>query len=75
MIAPLDGAAPTAVTLGLSPWILPLIAIAAKRKEDAARYAGARRVLLAWLRARTTRRPTRAGTSRSTRAARRASRS
>ena len=48
MTAPLDGAATSAMALGLSPWILPLIAIAAKRKEDEARHAG--RALLAWWR-------------------------
>jgi len=47
MIAPLDGAATSA--LGLSPWILPLIAIAAKRKEDAAAL-GPHRTLLTWWR-------------------------
>jgi hypothetical protein len=75
MMTPLDDATTSAVTLALSPWILPLIAIAAKRKEDAARHAGPRRVLLAWWHARTRRRPARAGTSRSTRAARRTARS
>ncbi len=77
MIAPLDGATTSAVALGLSPWILPLIAIAAKRKEDAARHVGARRDFLSWWRARTMRGPTtaRASTSRSTRAASRAARS
>ena len=48
MTVPLDGAATSA--LGLSPWILPLIAIAAKRKEEAARRASRRRILLAWWR-------------------------
>lgn len=45
MTAPLDG---PAALLGLSPWILPLIAVAAKRREEPPRTAG--RVLLAWWR-------------------------
>jgi len=39
--------APSAVLLGLSPWILPLIAIAAKRKEEQAQREGKR--LARWL--------------------------
>lgn len=39
-------AAATAAALGLSPWILPLIAIAAKQKEERLRKRG----LGAWLR-------------------------
>jgi hypothetical protein len=50
MSAPFIGAATSAVALGLSPWILPLIAIAAKRKEGPARRAGPGRILLAWWR-------------------------
>jgi hypothetical protein len=45
-------AANGAVALGLSPWILPLVAIAAKRREDATRNAWLSRALLAWWRGR-----------------------
>jgi len=44
-------AAATAVSLGVSPWILPLIAIAAKRKEHA-RGRGLVRWLRRWARGR-----------------------
>ena len=40
----------TAPLIGLSPWILPLIAIAAKRKESPPRDAGLGRALLGWRR-------------------------
>jgi hypothetical protein len=49
MTEPFIGAAASAA-LGLSPWILPLIAIAAKRKEDAAHHGSQHRVLLTWWR-------------------------
>ena len=41
-------AAATAATLGVSPWILPLIAIAAKRKEAPARPGGLVGLLRRW---------------------------
>ena len=50
MTLPFIGAASSAVALGLSPWILPLIAIAAKRKEDEANHGGPRQTLRAWWR-------------------------
>ncbi len=49
MSAPLLGAATSTAVLGLSPWILPLIAIAAKLKENEAHEAGIRRLLRPWL--------------------------
>jgi hypothetical protein len=42
---------PTVVT-ALSPWILPLVAIAAKRKEELAERACPSRILLSWWRGR-----------------------
>ena len=36
--------------VGLSPWILPLVAIAAKRKEELAGSACLSRMLVAWWR-------------------------
>lgn len=51
-------AAATAAALGVSPWILPLIAIAAKRKEvERGRGLGA--LLRRWSRRRRERRPRR----------------
>jgi hypothetical protein len=47
MTTPLD----VPSVLGLSPWIRPLIAIAAKRKEDTATL-DPHRILLAWWRSR-----------------------
>lgn len=41
-------AAATAAVLGVSPWILPLIAIAAKRKEASARPRGLVGLLRRW---------------------------
>lgn len=38
--------------VGLSPWILPLVAIAAKRKEELAGSACLSRMLVAWWRGR-----------------------
>ena len=49
MSAPLMGAASATVLLGLSPWILPLIAIAAKLKEKPPHDAIGRCFLCAWL--------------------------
>jgi len=45
----IEGAHP-AVLLGLSPWILPLIAIAAKRKAHDVDGARCAKLLRAWLR-------------------------
>ncbi len=41
-----------AASSALSPWILPLVAIAAKRKEDLARNLCPSRMLLSWWRGR-----------------------
>jgi hypothetical protein len=41
-------AAATAAALGVSPWILPLIAIAARRKEAPARRRGLVDLLRRW---------------------------
>jgi hypothetical protein len=49
LVVDISGA--TAV-VGLSPWILPLVAIAAKRREELARGACLSRVLVAWWRGR-----------------------
>ncbi len=48
MSALITGSASAAVVTALSPWILPLIAIAAKRKEDEARAAGRSRLMRYW---------------------------
>jgi hypothetical protein len=37
------------VVMGISPWVLPLIAVAAKRKEEDARRIGRGRFLRFWL--------------------------
>lgn len=50
MRALLTEGAPSTVLLGLSPWILPLIAIAAKRKAYDVDGACCARLLRAWLR-------------------------
>ena len=50
MRALLNEGAGSGVLLGLSPWILPLIAIAAKRKVYDVHEARCARVLRAWLR-------------------------
>ena len=42
----------TTVVTALSPWVLPLIAIAAKRKEELAERACSSRILLSWWRGR-----------------------
>ena len=42
----------TTVVMALSPWVLPLIAIAAKRKEGLAGRACLSRILLSWWRGR-----------------------
>ena len=49
LVVDISGA--TAV-VGLSPWILPLVAIAAKRREELARGPCLSRRLLSWWRAR-----------------------
>jgi hypothetical protein len=47
MQALLIGAASSCV-MAISPWVLPLIAVVAKRKEEDARKAGLRRFLRLW---------------------------